>query len=150
MDKLIITGGARLDGEIRISGAKNSALPILAATLLCNGPVTVANLPHLHDITTMIELFGRMGIEPVIDEKLSVEINPNTIKTLIAPLTLAPMAFRKLARSTTSGSRAEFCKTLRPLARAAAIMMFSVPVTLTVSKKKLAPRKPPSGALALM
>ena len=88
MDKLIITGGARLDGEIRISGAKNSALPILAATLLCNGPVTVANLPHLHDITTMIELFGRMGIEPVIDEKLSVEINPNTIKTLVAPYEL--------------------------------------------------------------
>ena len=88
MDKLIITGGARLDGEIRISGAKNSALPILAATLLCDGPVTVANLPHLHDITTMIELFGRMGIEPVIDEKLSVEIDPRTIKTLIAPYEL--------------------------------------------------------------
>ena len=88
MDKLIITGGARLDGEIRISGAKNSALPILAATLLCNGPVTVANLPHLHDITTMIELFGRMGIEPVIDEKLAVEIDPRTIKTLIAPYEL--------------------------------------------------------------
>ncbi|RZA14278.1 MAG: UDP-N-acetylglucosamine 1-carboxyvinyltransferase, partial [Proteobacteria bacterium] len=65
MDKLIITGGVRLDGEIRISGAKNSALPILAATLLADGPVTVANLPHLHDITTMIELSGRMGIEPV-------------------------------------------------------------------------------------
>ena len=76
MDKLIITGGARLDGEIRISGAKNSALPILAATLLCDGPVTVANLPHLHDITTMIELFGRMGIEPVIDEKLSCRNRP--------------------------------------------------------------------------
>src|SRR3979490_153575 len=75
MDKLIITGGVRLDGEIRISGAKNSALPILAATLLADGPVTVKNLPHLHDITTMIELFGRMGIEPVIDEKLSVEID---------------------------------------------------------------------------
>ena len=88
MDKLIITGGVRLDGEIRISGAKNSALPILAATLLCDGPVTVANLPHLHDITTMIELFGRMGIEPVIDEKLSVEIDPRTIKTLIAPYEL--------------------------------------------------------------
>src|SRR3546814_3583893 len=50
--------------------------------------VTVANLPHLHDITTMIELFGRMGIEPVIDEKLSVEIDPRTIKTLIAPYEL--------------------------------------------------------------
>jgi UDP-N-acetylglucosamine 1-carboxyvinyltransferase len=88
MDKLIITGGIRLDGEIRISGAKNSALPILAATLLADAPVTVANLPHLHDITTMIELFGRMGIEPVIDEKMAVEIDPRTIKTLIAPYEL--------------------------------------------------------------
>ena len=52
MDKLIITGGPRLDGEIRISGAKNAALPILSATLLADGPVTVGNLPHLHDITT--------------------------------------------------------------------------------------------------
>lgn len=88
MDKLIISGGRRLDGEIRISGAKNAALPILAATLLASAPVTVCNLPHLHDITTMIELFGRMGIEPVIDEKLSVEIDPRTIKTLIAPYDL--------------------------------------------------------------
>ena len=88
MDKLIITGGHRLDGEIRISGAKNAALPILAATLLASAPVTVCNLPHLHDITTMIELFGRMGIEPVIDEKLSVEIDPRTIKTLVAPYDL--------------------------------------------------------------
>ncbi|WP_205341388.1 UDP-N-acetylglucosamine 1-carboxyvinyltransferase [Denitrificimonas caeni] len=88
MDKLIISGGHRLDGEIRISGAKNAALPILAATLLASAPVTVCNLPHLHDITTMIELFGRMGIEPVIDEKLSVEIDPRTIKTLIAPYDL--------------------------------------------------------------
>jgi UDP-N-acetylglucosamine 1-carboxyvinyltransferase len=88
MDKLIITGGARIDGEIRISGAKNAALPILAATLLADGPVTVCNLPHLHDITTMIELFGCMGIEPVIDEKLSVEIDARAIKTLVAPYEL--------------------------------------------------------------
>jgi UDP-N-acetylglucosamine 1-carboxyvinyltransferase len=88
MDKLIITGGARIDGEIRISGAKNAALPILAATLLADGPVTVSNLPHLHDITTMIELFGRMGIEPVIDENLSVEIDARAIKTLVAPYEL--------------------------------------------------------------
>ena len=88
MDKLLITGGGRLDGELRISGAKNAALPILAATLLADGPVTIGNLPHLHDITTMIELFGRMGIEPVIDEKLSVEIDPRSIKTLVAPYEL--------------------------------------------------------------
>ena len=88
MDKLIISGGHRLDGEIRISGAKNAALPILAATLLASAPVTVCNLPHLHDITTMIELFGRMGIQPIIDEKLSVEIDPRTIQTLVAPYDL--------------------------------------------------------------
>ncbi|MCL4115619.1 UNVERIFIED_CONTAM: hypothetical protein GTU68_056370 [Idotea baltica] len=58
MDKLVITGGVRLNGEVRMSGAKNSALPILAATLLGSEPVTICNLPHLHDITTMIELFG--------------------------------------------------------------------------------------------
>lgn len=88
MDKLIITGGTRLDGEIRISGAKNSALPILAATLLADTPVTVCNLPHLHDITTMIELFGRMGVQPIIDEKLNVEVDASTIKTLVAPYEL--------------------------------------------------------------
>ncbi|WP_236200817.1 UDP-N-acetylglucosamine 1-carboxyvinyltransferase [Pseudomonas pseudonitroreducens] len=88
MDKLIITGGIRLDGEIRISGAKNSALPILAATLLADTPVTVCNLPHLHDITTMIELFGRMGVQPIIDEKLNVEVDASTIKTLVAPYEL--------------------------------------------------------------
>ncbi len=88
MDKLIITGGNRLDGEIRISGAKNSALPILAATLLADEAVTICNLPHLHDITTMIELFGRMGIQPIVDEKLNVEVNPTSISTLVAPYEL--------------------------------------------------------------
>ena len=88
MDKLIITGGVPLKGEIRISGAKNAALPILAATLLVDLPVNVCNQPHLNDITTMIELFGRMGVEPVIDEKLSVEVDASTIKTLIAPYDL--------------------------------------------------------------
>lgn len=88
MDKLIITGGKPLAGEIRISGAKNSALPILAATLLADGPVTVGNLPHLHDITTMIELFGRMGIQPVVDERLNVEVDPTSISSLVAPYEL--------------------------------------------------------------
>ena len=88
MDKLVISGGVALDGEIRISGAKNSALPILAAALLADEPVTIGNLPHLHDITTMIELMGRMGVELLIDEKMSVEINAMTIKDLNAPYDL--------------------------------------------------------------
>ncbi len=88
MDKLVITGGQQLDGEIRISGAKNSALPILAATLLADEPVSVGNLPHLHDITTMIELLGRMGVELLIDEKMSVEVNANSIKHFTAPYEL--------------------------------------------------------------
>ncbi|EAR61073.1 UDP-N-acetylglucosamine 1-carboxyvinyltransferase [Neptuniibacter caesariensis] len=88
MDKLIITGGEQLNGEVRISGAKNSALPILAATLLASEPVTVCNLPHLHDITTMLELLRRMGVELVIDEKLNVEIDARTITKLVAPYEL--------------------------------------------------------------
>ena len=69
MDKLQITGGIPLEGEVRISGAKNAALPILAATLLADGPVTVGNVPHLQDVTTMIELLGRMGVSVTVDEK---------------------------------------------------------------------------------
>ncbi|KGD65509.1 UDP-N-acetylglucosamine 1-carboxyvinyltransferase [Alcanivorax nanhaiticus] len=88
MDKLIITGGRRLDGEIRISGAKNAALPILAATLLASEPVTVGNLPHLQDVTTLIELLGRMGVEVVIDDRMHVEVNASTIKELVAPYEL--------------------------------------------------------------
>ena len=88
MDKLIITGGNRLEGEVRISGAKNSALPILAATLLADEPVTISNLPHLHDITTMLELLRQMGVELTIDEKLSVEIDPRSLTSTIAPYEL--------------------------------------------------------------
>lgn len=88
MDKLLIQGGQPLHGEIRISGAKNSALPILAATLLAEGKVSVGNLPHLHDVTTMIELLGHMGIELMIDERMSVEVDSATIKDLTAPYEL--------------------------------------------------------------
>jgi UDP-N-acetylglucosamine 1-carboxyvinyltransferase len=88
MEKLLIKGGVRLDGEIRISGAKNSALPILAATLLCDEPVVVHNLPHLHDITTMNELLRCLGVELVITEKLSVEVHANTISSFTAPYEL--------------------------------------------------------------
>ena len=88
MDKLIIEGGARLDGEVWISGAKNSALPILAATLVASEPVTICNLPHLHDITTMLELLRRMGVELTVGEKMSVELDPTTITEFTAPYEL--------------------------------------------------------------
>ena len=88
MDKLLISGGAALNGEIRISGSKNSALPILAATLLCDEVVTIRNLPHLHDVTTMIALLRCMGVDVVIDETLGIEVNANTIEELTAPYEL--------------------------------------------------------------
>lgn len=88
MDKLLIQGGARLHGEIRIAGAKNSALPILASTLLTHEKVQVCNLPHLYDITTMLELLGCMGVQPVIDEKMNVEIDSSTIQHFSAPYEL--------------------------------------------------------------
>ena len=88
MDKLIITGGVPLDGEVRISGAKNAALPILAATLLPSGPVTVGNVPHLQDVTTTNELLGRMGVSVTIDEKLTVGVDPTTLRDCVAPYEL--------------------------------------------------------------
>ena len=88
MDKLLIKGGMSLQGEIRIAGAKNSALPILASTLLTHDTVQICNLPHLFDITTMIELLACMGVEPVIDEKINVEVNSSTIKHFNAPYEL--------------------------------------------------------------
>ena len=88
MDKLLINGGVRLNGEIRIAGAKNSALPILASTLLAKGTVKICNLPHLHDITTMLELLGCMGVGPVIDEKMNVEVDSGSINSFAAPYEL--------------------------------------------------------------
>lgn len=88
MDRLIIHGGVSLKGEIRIAGAKNSALPILAATLLTHDTVQICNLPHLYDITTMLELLGCLGVEAVVDEKLNVEVNSSTIRSFNAPYAL--------------------------------------------------------------
>jgi UDP-N-acetylglucosamine 1-carboxyvinyltransferase len=88
MDKLIITGGRELSGEIRISGSKNSGLPILAATLLADSPVHVCNLPHLNDITTMLALLRCMGVGVTIDEKMCVEIDPTSISDFTAPYDL--------------------------------------------------------------
>lgn len=88
MDKLLINGPSRIDGEIRISGSKNSALPILAASLLSKGVVKIRNLPHLNDVTTMIELLSCLGVDLMIDEKLGVEIESATIEECTAPYEL--------------------------------------------------------------
>jgi UDP-N-acetylglucosamine 1-carboxyvinyltransferase len=88
MDRLIIQGGIPLMGEIAISGAKNAALPILAATLLTDEPVVVSNVPHLHDITTTMELLGRMGSDLLVDERMSIEVRNHAIRECFAPYEL--------------------------------------------------------------
>ncbi len=88
MSKLIINGGIPLQGELRASGAKNAVLPILAATLLADGPVTIRNVPHLQDVTTTMELLGRMGVDLVVDERMSIQVDPRTIHTFQAPYEL--------------------------------------------------------------
>ncbi|BCE02449.1 UDP-N-acetylglucosamine 1-carboxyvinyltransferase [Marinicellulosiphila megalodicopiae] len=88
MDKLLISGGAKLNGSIRISGAKNAALPILAATLLSKEPIVLSNLPHLHDVTTMIELLGTMGVEVIINEDMSAQICAKPLHSVTAPYEL--------------------------------------------------------------
>ncbi|HEU4603324.1 MAG TPA: UDP-N-acetylglucosamine 1-carboxyvinyltransferase [Steroidobacteraceae bacterium] len=88
MDKLQIRGGIPLEGEVRISGAKNAALPILAATLLAEGTSSIGNVPHLQDVTTMIELLGRMGVSVTIDDKMRVEVDASSIRECVAPYEL--------------------------------------------------------------
>lgn len=88
MDKLIIKGGKPLKGEIRISGAKNAALPILAATLLAQEPVTIANVPHLQDVTTMMRLLGSMGVHLSVDDHMQISVNSSDVENFYAPYDL--------------------------------------------------------------
>lgn len=88
MDKLIITGNGPVDGEVWVSGAKNAALPILCATLLADEPVTIGNLPHLQDITTTLELLGHLGVEPVMGEKMTIQLDGSQVKHCDAPYEL--------------------------------------------------------------
>jgi UDP-N-acetylglucosamine 1-carboxyvinyltransferase len=88
MDKLQIQGGAPLEGEVRISGAKNATLPILAAALLADDPVVVGNVPHLNDVTTTVELLGRMGATVTIDERMCIEVDASTVRECFAPYDL--------------------------------------------------------------
>ncbi len=84
----MISGGPRLAGDVRISGAKNAALPILTATLLAEEPVNIGNVPHLNDVTTTMELLGRLGVRLVIDERMRVEADPTGVRNFVAPYEL--------------------------------------------------------------
>jgi len=88
MQKILIEGNGPLNGEVWISGAKNAVLPILAATLLADGPCQVRNVPHLHDVTTMMALLRQMGASVALEDRSSVQINTNSVHTTVAPYKL--------------------------------------------------------------
>ena len=88
MDKLIIQGGAPLSGEIRISGAKNAALPLMCAALLTREPLTLSNVPHLRDVTTMLRLLGQMGVEVSLDDRLGLTLRAEQLSDPTAPYDL--------------------------------------------------------------
>ena len=88
MDKLVIEGGVALKGEVRISGAKNAALPILCAAILSDEPLRVSNVPHLRDVTTMLGLLAQMGIAVSVDDKLGIELNAQALDNPAAPYEL--------------------------------------------------------------
>ena len=88
MDKLVIEGGVPLTGEVAVSGAKNATLPILTAALLTAEPLTISNVPHLRDVTTMLNLLGQMGVAVSMDERLGVELSSARIAEPVAPYEL--------------------------------------------------------------
>ncbi|WP_109124023.1 UDP-N-acetylglucosamine 1-carboxyvinyltransferase [Dyella sp. C11] len=88
MAKILISGGEPLHGEVGISGAKNAVLPILASCLLADEPVAISNVPHLHDVTTFIELLGQMGTQLVLDDRMKMHIDPRTTDRHFAPYDL--------------------------------------------------------------
>jgi UDP-N-acetylglucosamine 1-carboxyvinyltransferase len=88
MQKLEIEGGVPLSGDVTISGAKNAALPVLAATLLADGPVVLSNVPHLNDITTTVKLLRQMGVEVVFHDGVRLEIDSSRVDNLVAPYEL--------------------------------------------------------------
>jgi UDP-N-acetylglucosamine 1-carboxyvinyltransferase len=88
LDKLFIKGGARLEGNVTISGAKNAALPILAGTLLASDAVTISNVPHLKDVATTLTLLQSMGAEVTFDDSLDVEVDASKVAEYRAPYDL--------------------------------------------------------------
>jgi UDP-N-acetylglucosamine 1-carboxyvinyltransferase len=88
MDKLLVMGGGPLKGEVRVSGAKNATLPIMAATLLASGPVELGNVPDLADVKTMVQLLGQMGVTITMGDHMVIEADPTTINSFEAPYEL--------------------------------------------------------------
>jgi UDP-N-acetylglucosamine 1-carboxyvinyltransferase len=88
MAKILISGGQPLNGEVGISGAKNAVLPILASCLLADEPVTISNVPHLHDVTTTMELLGQMGVQLVLDDRMKIHVDPRPADRYFAPYDL--------------------------------------------------------------
>src|SRR3990167_3156955 len=88
MEKLIIKGNTPLNGEIKISGAKNAALPILAASLLSGSHIQISNIPHLQDVTTIVSLLGQMGVRITLDERSNIEVDASHLGSFHAPYEL--------------------------------------------------------------
>src|SRR5688572_7754077 len=98
MQKIVVEGGAALNGEVQISGAKNAVLPILCATLLADGPVAISNVPHLHDVVTTARLLGELGAGITVDEGTNgdgkpgrgrgITVDPSTVNSHVAPYEL--------------------------------------------------------------
>ena len=88
MAKIIISGGETLHGDVNISGAKNAVLPILCATILADEPISISNVPHLHDVTTTISLLGALGARITVDDNQTLHIDPRTVNQTVAPYDL--------------------------------------------------------------
>ena len=88
MAKIQISGGIPLQGEVQISGAKNAVLPILCAGLLADGAMDIGNVPHLHDVTTTMELLGQMGVDLAIDDRMRIHLDPRRTDRFVAPYEL--------------------------------------------------------------
>lgn len=88
MDKLILEGPCQISGSVKISGAKNAALPLIFASLLTNNPLKLSNIPHLQDVTTAMALLGRLGVELELDERLAIAVQATDISEPRAPYDL--------------------------------------------------------------
>src|SRR3546814_7541256 len=88
MQKIIVSGGIALDGEVAVSGAKNAVLPILCATLLADEPVSIANVPDLHDVKTTLRLLAELGAGVIVEDGADLQIDPRTVRRHVAPYEL--------------------------------------------------------------